>query len=197
MIIYFLTRDWRAGLFSIYLLFIVIVELTGRYIGRVLVEPNFQLFNISVPIEYIFFSFIFYREFQTQKNKLIAKIFLIIFPVFAIINWLFIEGPKQFNTNFLKVGSAAMILLACLYMTELLLRDRRINLFKAPMFWITTGVFIFNAGEFVYSAMSHVIFQNWSNWLIVVSKINHSLIYVLYSCIIIGIIALKWTRTEQ
>jgi hypothetical protein len=181
---------------TLFLIFIVTVELTGRYIGRVLKEANYQLYNFSVPVEYLFFAFLFYRFFKTASYHRVAGWFLVIFPLFALVNFFFIEGPDIFNTNFLKVGSLCMIILACLYFIEILKLEQLINPLVQPMFWIATGIFLFNTGEFVNNSLSHVLFANWKNWMATVSKINHSLIYILYSCIILAAISFLWDKQE-
>lgn len=197
IVVYFITRNKIAGSFALYLLFIVSIELTGRYMNLVSHKVNFQLYNMSVPVEYLFFTWIFYKSFQNKKNRILAKIFMITFPIFALFNFYFIEGSHQFNDNFLKVGSFAMIFFSCLYLVELLSANRRVNIVAEPMFWITSGVLLFNTGEFANNALSNIIFDKWDEWLPTFTKINHSLIFVLYSCISIALISMLWIRGER
>jgi hypothetical protein len=180
----------------VFLLFIVAVELTGRYINKELHLPNFQLYNLSIPIEYLFFGSLFYNFFKRKFYKLIAKGFLIIFIVFSIFNFTFIEGNNIFNTNFLKAGSFGMIVLSCLFFIEILKLDVQVNPLRQPKFWMVTGIFLFNIGEFVSNAFSHVFFFTWQKWMASVREINHSLIFVLYSCFIIAIICSNWSQEE-
>ena len=88
-----------------FLAFIVAVELTGRYIGKVLRQPNVWLYNISIPIEYLFISFIFYSYYRKRANQYLAMWFLILFTVFVLFNITLIQGMNKFNTNTLVFGS--------------------------------------------------------------------------------------------
>ena len=181
-----------------YLAFIVGIELTGRYIRTELRQPNAWLYNISVPIEFLFYGFIFYLHYNRYSFIQLAKFFLILFAVFALCNILFIQGFQSFNTNILKVGSFSMIILACLYFTELLSRNERVNLLREPMFWLTTGVFLFNTGEFFYSLFSdYLIKSHLDKPRKIFSSINNKLIWVLYTCIAISIICTKPRKHQK
>lgn len=180
-----------------FLAFIVAVELTGRYIGRELKQPNYWLYNFSIPIEYFFYLFLFYLHFKGKKAILIAKWGLILFPCFVMMNLLFIEGTKQFNSNFLKVGSFCMLIFSCMYFLEFIKSDLSINPLLHSMFWITTGVFLFSAGEFVYTALSGILFKDWLKWKSLIRDINNSLIYILYACIILGILSFAWNKDQR
>lgn len=179
-----------------YLLFVVIVELIGRYYSREIHKSNAWLYNISVPIEYLFYSFLFLVHYNNPNFKTIAKVFILLFPVFAIINFLFIQNTERFNTNFLKVGSFFMIVFSCLYFTDLLRIEKIINPLKQPLFWIASGLLLFNSGEFAYNTVFEFFFKNWGKGLKLFREINNNLLYVLYSCIIIGIISLLWNQEE-
>ena len=127
-----------------FLIFIIAIEMYGRYLRAELRVNNAWLYNISVPIEFLFYGFIFYLHFDRKGFKQTARIFLIGFFVFCVFNLVFIQGVVKFNTNILKLGNFCMIILSCLYFIELLSRDVRINLIREPMFWLTTGIFLFN-----------------------------------------------------
>ncbi len=181
-----------------YLFFIIVIEFTGRYITKELnYKNNGWLYNISVPIEYLYFGSLFYKYFTTKNYKVIAKWSLILFPIFVLFNIFFIQGIEKFNNNFLKVGSCLMIILCCLYFFDLLKIDKVISLVSMPMFWISSGLFIFNVGEFVYISLSSVLFEDWKNFRPLVKDINNNLIYILYSSFILGIITAKWDQEEK
>jgi hypothetical protein len=142
-----------------------------------------------VPIEFLFYGFIFYLHYTRRSFVQIAKYFLILFAVFSVGNILFVQGFYKFNTNILKLGSFFMIILSCLYFTELLTRDEPVNYLKEAMFWLTAGVFLFNTGEFFYSLFSdYLIRHHLDRTRKIFSEINNKLIWVLYTCIVISIV---------
>lgn len=180
-----------------FLLFINIIELSGRYIRKVMHAPNAWLYNISVPIEYVFYAFFFYTFFKRKFNKMVAKIFLIVFPVWVIINISLVEGFYSFNTHLLIVGSFFMLLLCLLFFIELLRKEDMYNPVTQPAFWIVCGLFLFSAGEFAYDTFSHILMVKWEYGEKLFHQINNNLIFVLYSCIIIAIISSLWKHEEQ
>lgn len=179
-----------------YLLFIVIVELTGRYIGRELKGPIGWIFNISVPVEYLFFSFLYYIIYKSEVYKKISFGFIVCFALFVFV-YSIINSIENFHPIYLKIGSITMIIFSCLYLAEILRIGTIVNPLKLPMFWIACGVLLFNAGEFISNFLMDFLFENKSNWGKMFRLVNNNLIVVLYSCISIAIIIASWTRREK
>ena len=178
--------------FGIYLPFILTVELTGRYLRKILHQQNMWLYNFSIPIEYLFYAFIFWSHFKTGSFRSLAGWFMIIFPIIAIFNIVFVNGLHKFPSNPVTAGSFFMILFCLLYLYELYMHEEELNLWKEPMFYITTGVLLFNAGELTYNILSHyLINQGVDQAAKIFSKINNRLIWLLYSLLIIAFICKK------
>ena len=175
-----------------FLLLMVLVELTGIYLRRELgVQTNGYLYNFSVPIEYLFYSWLFLKTYQTRLFQKIARFFMYAFIIFCLAIFI-LKGIYQFKSILLLIGNISAILFSCLYFYELLKVEERINLVREPMFWIATGVLLFNLGEFLYSAFYKLLRQQgWDNGTKLFKAINNNLILVLYLCIIIGLLCVK------
>lgn len=172
-----------------FLILIVSVELYGRYLRKVLHQPNAWLYNISVPIEYLFYAVLFYLEYKLPKVKKATLAFMVLFLIFSLLNIAFVQGFYAFNTNILKVGSFSMMVFSCIYFVELFRQERHVQILKEPMFWLATGVFLFNTGEFFYTLFSDYLIQNHlDKTRKIFSSINNKLIWVLYTCLIIAIV---------
>ena len=179
-----------------FLLLMVSTDLTGRYIRRVLHQPNTWLYNISIPIEYIFYVFIIGNLCITRSFKKLIFYSTLLLGIWAVINISFIQGPAHLNTNTLKVGSTFMIIFSCLGLVDLFRNDEHKTLLVIPLFWICTGVLFFNAGEFTYLFFLDTFLQNgWDKTAKVFGSINNKLIFVLYTCISIAILCTK--RSEK
>ncbi len=175
-----------------FLIFIVSIELYGRHLRNDLRLPNAWLYNFSIPVEYLFYAFLFYSYSQKKWIKNFILGFGIIFLLFVLTNLFFIQGHQKMNTNMLKVGSFSMIVVCCLFFVELLSVERVVNYVKEPMFWIATGVFLFNTGEFFYTLFSdYLIHNHLDKTRKLFSSINNKLIWVLYTCITISILCTK------
>jgi len=172
-----------------FLIFMVLVELTGRYIRTVLHEPNSWLYNLSVPVEFLFYGFVFYRYYQRPAFKRAAGYFLFVFLLFPLTNLLFFQGFTVFNTHTMALGNFYMLLLGGLYFVELLNKEEPVNILKEPMFWLATGIFLFNTGEFCYTLfLDYLYITDLDKARRIFAEINNKLIWVLYTCITIAIL---------
>ena len=180
-----------------YLIFIVFVEIMGWYLPVFLGETNAWMFNISVPIEYIFFSFVFYSHYRKETNKKFALGFIFLFLIY-VVSYSLVKGVYNFNANYLLIGSLAMIVFSVLYFYEQYIKVDTDNIWSEPMFWIVTGVFLFNAGEFSYNFISKFIIKNNLDPTIKLFRsINNKLIIVLYLLIAAGFVCLRTTKTYR
>ena len=195
---------WRSlsktGLrfFTPFLLFIVIIELTARYLSYELKQPNAWLFSLSIPCEYCFYAFVFWMAFATNGFKKIALGFIVLFLIYNIYSIIFITALKFFDMNVLVVANFAMVIFSILYFIELYNANDTEPLIENPLFWIITGILLFNAGEFCYNLLSVLITDNrFDATLKIFRSINNSLILVLYSCFIFGFICQKISGTYR
>lgn len=171
-----------------FLVFILCVEITGRYFGRVLHQPNSWLFNLSIPFEYLFFTFIFWKNYTRLGYRFLAQWFLILFSIFAVIN-IVVNGLAEFHTNVLQIGSFFMIVFSVIYFINFYQEMETEILWKEPMFWIASGVLIFNMGEFTYNFFSTFLIGHGLDQAAMLYKsINNNLILILYSFFIFGFI---------
>lgn len=179
-----------------FLMLMVAVEFTGRYIRKDLGQINTWLYNISIPIEYLFYGFIIGSLCLTLSFKKIIFYTIVLFILWTVINLLFIQGFKQLNTETLIIGSCVMIFFSCIGFIDLFKNDNHQTLLKNPLFWICTGVLFFNTGEFLYLFFLDVFIKNsWDTTANLFASINNKLIYVLYTCISIAIVcSKKWEK---
>lgn len=179
-----------------FLFVMVTADLTGRYIRRVLHEPNTWLYNLSIPVEYLFYGFIIGSLCLNKSIKKTVFLGTAVFAIWALINLLFIQGFTYLNTNTLKAGSFLMIVFAGMGIIDLFTNDEHHTLIKNPLFWICIGLLFFNTGEFLYLFFFDTFIQNeWDKTAKLFASINNKLIYVLYTCISIAIVcSKKWEK---
>lgn len=175
-----------------FLLLIICTELFARYYRKELHQPNTWIYNISIPVEYIFYGFIIGSLCLTEKFRRMIFYTTTLLGIWALINLLFIQGYTFLNTNTLKAGSILMIIFSCIGLIDLFTNDNHRQLLRNPLFWICTGVLVFNTGEFLYLFFFDLFLKNgWDKTAKVFGSINNKLIYVLYTCISIAIICTK------
>lgn len=186
-------RESPLRWFPFYLSFIVLVELSARYIRKELHQPNAWLYNLTIPVEYTFFTYLFYSFSQKSYFKRIIKLGLILFPIFVIVNLFFIQGIAAFNSNILLVGSCLMITYCIIYFYEIYsIETNELSFWELPMNWIALGIFVFNAGEFTYNLFSYLLInKSFDKGAAVFKEINNNLILFLYTLFSIGFICSK------
>jgi len=174
-------------LFPFFLLFIVLVELTGRYIRTVLHQYNNWLYNISTTLEFIYYAYIFEKYFKNERYKKIAARFMLFYPVVVLVNLTFIQGFTKFHSYTMVLGSFFMLVLCCLFFYEVLLTPLELELYRVPMFWISTGIFFFYLGDLSYDLCYNLLVKYaLDTGRKLFTTINNNLILVLYSCFIIA-----------
>lgn len=170
-----------------FLFFIVLVEFTGRYLRKELHQPNVWLYNIFIPAEYLFYAFIFHRSYSVPSFRILSLLFIVLFSLYTIVNLLFINEITVLNSIPIAIGSFFMIIFSLLSFYDIYLNIQSTSVLKQPMFWIAAGVLLFNAGEFTfYLLFPYLKNSGYDDAVAVFSNINHKLILVLYSFLIIA-----------
>lgn len=173
-----------------FLFFIVVVEIAGWYVPVYLKKYNGWIFNISVPVEYLFYSYLLYKTFKKDINKKVSAIFMILFTAYVL--YYSLSGNHDFNyfnSYYLLFGSLALICMSVAYYIEEYFREETGNIWEEPMFWISTGILLFNIGEFSYNLVSTFIITNKLDPVnVLFREVNNKLVILLYILISIGII---------
>lgn len=187
-------RTTRLRWFLPYLFLIVVAELGGRYLYKELKQPNAWIYNFVVPIEYLFYTWIIFSHSKKRTSRTLELFFIGTFSIYTLIIYV-LNGITTFHSNFLLIGSFFMIIFCLLYLLELYSDPPSTPLLLTPMFWITVGLFIFNAGEFSYNLLSEFFIDNLMDpKLRLFRDINSKLLLILYSSFIIGFVCQTTTK---
>jgi uncharacterized protein YggT (Ycf19 family) len=91
-----------------------------------------------------------------------------------------------------------MLIFCLLYLLEQYYQSQESSLLQNPLFWITVGLFLYNAGEFSYNLLSKYFINNKMDpSLKLFRNINNKLILILYSSFVIAFICQKITGTYK
>ncbi|NOT50315.1 MAG: hypothetical protein HOP10_03450 [Chitinophagaceae bacterium] len=166
--------------------FILCVELTGTYFKKV-PYANAKLYNFSIPIEYLFYLFLFklHGKKILKKFAVLAMLVLATATIFYFIN----QPLRDFHAKVLLTGQATVILCCCVYFFEKFGNVEDESLLRDHFFWITSGLLLFNLEDFVYFLLYDILkANNWDpgdKWF---KLINNSLLLLLYLSYIIAIL---------
>jgi len=142
--------------------------------------------NIFTSIEFIFYTWLFSREVENPGLKKAIIVSGVILCISIILNLIFFQGIYVFHLYTYLFGSILMVIFACLYFFNILMRDEYVNLIKLPMFWVCVGLLLFYTGMF--STYMFIMKStrpkgyNYQQLYIILSNIFN---IILYSCFII------------
>jgi hypothetical protein len=186
-------RNYSMSVLPWVLAVTVMTELIGGYIKFGTNNNNGWLYSIFALIQFPCYIELFRQQFKASGYRRVALISFCCFIIWGLINFFFVQGYKTFDNYTVLVGSFILILLACLFFYELILKtDGEVSLLSVPMFWIGNGLFIFSTGTFFYISVFNYLNNKRVDWVEdIFNLIMPNLNVVLYSCIIIGILLLK------
>ena len=154
-----LEPDWLR-LFAYFLSFEFVVQLSGWLYSHFTHRSNHFIFNGLIITEFIFYLFIIYKGLSRPELKMAVKIITWIFIILALSNLLFFESVHKFNEHTYTLGTLLVILACLLYFAEIFMSETIVNFFRLPMFWISTGLFFFYAGNGIYLSILNYIERN-------------------------------------
>ena len=169
-----------------FLLLTLFVEMLGYWSIKIGVR-NYMMFNVFTTIEFLFYAFLFFKNFKLKIFKKIALFFIPLYIVAVAINLLFIQGTNNFHTYTFLLGSFFIVTFCCLFFYESVLPDYLDNaLTKQPFFWVCTGLLLFYLGSVIINALFEYLrsFDMQEEGKRIYGIINQSLNVVLYSAFI-------------
>lgn len=147
-------------LFIYYMVLTIAVEAITTFYSQYFKKSNHFIVNIYLPLSFCFYFFIFYKAFETKKNKILCSVACIIYLLFFVCDITFIEGFYSFNSYSYSLGSILIVFCCLLYFMWLFTSDRVMNYFKLPMFWISTGLLFFFVGSLVEMSLFKYMLNN-------------------------------------
>lgn len=128
--------------------FALIVELTSVTLWFMGIN-NHYIFHFYAPIEFVLFTSIYKRHLEGVIKPIYFQGLTGSFVLFAVINTLFFQGLREFNSHVTFVECLLLIALAFTYF-YVMLRDLKYRkLERNPMFWINVSVLTYFSGALV------------------------------------------------
>ncbi|WP_271765526.1 hypothetical protein [Aquimarina algiphila] len=120
---------------------------------------NLPVYHFYTIIEFL----LIVNIYKNELNKVFAKHFFVFlsicFTVFAIINTLFFQSLKTFNSNVTTVMGLIVIFFALSYFYALLKEVKYRTLESNPMFWINSGFLIYFSSNLILFYMNNTLFK--------------------------------------
>lgn len=181
--------------FTLLVISLSILEIIGNVIGFVYSNNHF-FFNIIYAIELTLVPFFFAYWLKRGWLKKVIQVYILIFPLFVLINTIFIQGFFTLQTFGFVLGGSFVLLLCIAYLGELYADEETRNIFRNPVFWFSLAYLIYFAVSVPYFGMLNYLVTNYFSF----AKLYYELIFdptiCLYNIFLtIGFLCLR-TRTK-
>jgi len=146
--------------FALLIILLSILETIGNsisFFGRI---KNLFFFNFVFAIELIALPFFYRSWLHSAGLKKVIPVYLIIFPLFALINWFFIQRFYTLHTYDFVFGGAFVLLLSIAYLWELYTNEGAKNILRDPVFWFSIAYFTFFSVSVPYYGMMNYLLTN-------------------------------------
>ncbi len=130
---------------------------------------NWPIGNGFLIVQFIMFSLILKKD--NELTFFSFSFFACL--IFAIINFLFLQGPKSFNSYSAYICGLMMIISALVYLYRLLNEMPVEQIQKLPLFWVAFGVLVYYGGT--------LFLFLFNNYLLKHLLASHQVIWVLHN----------------
>ena len=176
----------------IYLVIAAIVNTTAIILTWNRVH-NLWLLHIYTILESFLLLYYFKLIIINKSVNLIIRVLLWAFPLFCIINFLFLQSFYNFNTYARPVEAIMFITLCAVYWWQENKEDSEKSWGNIPNNWIVTGLMLYFAGAFFLFLLAKYIMTGVANkkaWNLVWDT-HATLVLIMYLLMAIGFIKCK------
>ncbi len=193
LILYKSVKKTALKYFLPFLVLTIIVELSGLWMNQHGIK-NYLLFNVFTTVEFVFYSFLFFKHYRKNENKLLSLLFMPLYTLAVIINLIYFQGIDRFHTYTFLLGSFFIVVFCCLFFYESVLPEYiESTLTKEPFFWVCTGLLLFYLGSVIINALFEYLrtFDMQFEGKKIYSTINQILNILLYTAFLISFIVCR------
>lgn len=177
-------------------LWICLIGVCVDTLGKLVIEKNWMtenyfLANLYFVLTTPLFLYVFYQQLHmSEKQQRLYKALSLLIVAGFLYNLLLGEGFNRLNILTIVLQQFINVLLSCMLLFNMAVRDDYFLLSREPMFWISAGILIFSLGTLVSLGMSEFIrmnritINNKNLYRIIMPVLN----IILYSSYIFGFI---------
>lgn len=149
-------------------------------------KNNFWIYNAFITIRLGILLAVFYFILDTEKIRKIIPPLAFMLLSFGILDYLFIQGPFQYNTYSVIFAHVPIIVLCLLYFKQLLQETKIIVLHKEPLVWMTLGIFIYHAVSLPFLIMLGLLNMQQPELALTFLPINDTFNLLMCICYLIS-----------
>lgn len=151
-------------------------------------KNNFWIYNPFITIRFAMLAIIFYQILESVKVKKVIRMVSPVLVLFCIGNYIFIQGPFQYNTYSMLLTHLSIIGLCVYYFRQLLNDSNDITLHKEPAVWMALGTFIYMVSSFPFLFILGFLNMGQTKLAYAFLPINKTLNLIMCACYLISFI---------
>lgn len=179
------------------LLFFILIQLLlnafANYLQDLRINNHWVYWINSVATQLIF-SYYFYRLFSESIKRLLVVSTLLLYALFFVINYLYIQHYSTFNSYTYALGSLFIVLLALIsFFTWIeIIPAYNINILSTKEFWTSAGILFYFGSSFFIFISYHYLSEVSSKNVGVLWKLHN--VFLGLGCFLFfkAITAKKW-----
>jgi len=186
------TSSFKIILF--YLVFSGITNVAERLLGMRHIN-NLPLLHVYTIIEFLFIMRFFQLALNHPATVRLAGWLMVIFPIFGIINFVFIQDIHRFNSYPRPVAALIIIAFCLFYFLKYSETENQKSWVYYPLTWIVSGLLVYFGSSLFYFAFLNVLIEKVSSavaYLFV--TIHATLVMVMYLLFTTGFLYAKNER---
>lgn len=151
-------------------------------------KPNLWLIHIYTALES--FLLLFYFKFIILNKKINSAIGVLLwaFPLYCVVNFLFLQSIDKFNTYARSVEAIILIALCAVYWWQGNEEDSEKPWENIPNNWFVTGIMLYFAGAFFLFLLSNYFISQKAIEKVknIIWDINASFLLIMYILMVVG-----------
>jgi hypothetical protein len=169
--------------FILYILLSLCVEMISwRY--SVQKRNNLIFYNTFIIVSFPYLMYLIRSFLITPRTRRLLTWVMVLYPLVALANMLFIQGTDKFNT-YTFVPGCILVVIACIcYFYERIKYPGQESLLRDPTFWISTGLLFYYACSpslnGILNYISTMPFDSYKTPLLINMVLN-IILYLLFS----------------
>ncbi len=166
---------WFAVLLIVSFLIEVFAISWKWYLHNQYSKNNLWIYNIFITMRLAFLLTIFHQVLQAVWIKKMIQYAGPVLVALGILNYVFIQGPFQYNTYSMALSHAMIIILCLCYFKQCADETKAIAYYKEPMAWMVSGIFIYHAASLPFLVMLNFLNMQQSGLAMLSLPINMTL----------------------
>ncbi len=143
---YFSQADKAVRLFSVSIFVSFITEIISFYLSKKSINnlPGLHIYTI---IEFTFYMLFYYQLFRSGRARLLIKVLVISFVLFAILFAFVFTDLWHFNTLSRSIEAFVLTFFGLAFFYYTLKGENTLRLEKHPYFWLNSGLLLYFMGN--------------------------------------------------